>query len=145
MTSTERLTIRATWIVLAALAIGCAPEKPNFPTATIQGVVTIDRVPVKAGSIQLMPGTGVKGQMAQATIVGGKFEAKNVPVGKVRVMFNITRETGKMITEYSTPYPETENLVPKQYRDGIDVTVTGDDSIPFDLESKPEADSDEKK
>ena len=130
-----------TWMLLAVLTTGCAAEKPGFPTATIQGTVTIDRVPVKAGSIQLIPGSGVKGQVAQSTIADGKYEAKNVPVGKLRVMFNITRETGKMITEYSTPYPEIENLVPEQYRDGVDLTVAGNDNVPFDLTSRPDSDA----
>ena len=83
-----------------------------------------------------MPGKDVKGQVAQAAIVDGKFAAKNVPVGNLRVMFNITRPTGKMITEYSTPYPEVENLVPEKYRDGVDLVVTGDDNVSFDLTSQ---------
>jgi len=122
--------------VLVVMAIGCGKsDKPSYPSATIQGTVTIDGAPVKDGSLQFMPGKDVKGQVAQAAIVSGKFQAKNVPIGKLRVMFNITRPTGKMVTEYSTPYPEIENLVPEKYRDGVDLVVAGNDNVSFDLVS----------
>lgn len=128
-------------LVLVA-AIGCGgSNKPAYPSANIQGSVTIDGVAVKEGSLQFMPGKDVKGQVAQAVIVAGKFEAKNVPVGNLRVMFNITRPTGKMITEYSTPYPEVENLVPEKYRDGVDLLVSGNDNVSFDLASQAGASS----
>lgn len=127
------------WLVVV-LALGCGgSDKPAYPSAHIQGSVTIDGVAVKEGSLQFMPGKDVKGQVAQAAIVAGKFEAKNVPVGNLRVMFNITRPTGKMITEYSTPYPEIENLVPEKYRDGVDLLVSGNDNVSFDLVSQAEA------
>jgi hypothetical protein len=119
-----RLAIRLGWAMLAVFA-------------TIQGTVSIDGKPVKEGSLQFMPGKDVKGQVAQAKIADGKFTAKNVPVGQVRVMFNITRATGKMISEYSTPYPEMENLVPKDKRDGVDLTVAGNDNVKFDLLNEP--------
>lgn len=128
--------------LLLVAAIGCGgSDKPSYPSATIQGSVTIDGVPVNEGSLQFMPGKDVKGQVAQAAITAGKFEAKNVPVGNLRVMFNITRPTGKMITEYSTPYPEVENLVPEKYRDGVDLLVSGNDNVSFDLVSQAEASS----
>lgn len=128
--------------LVLVLAIGCGGnDKPAYPSANIQGSVTIDGVAVKEGSLQFMPGKDVKGQVAQAAIVDGKFAAKNVPVGNLRVMFNITRPTGKMITEYSTPYPEVENLVPEKYRDGVDLVVTGDDNVSFDLTSQAGASS----
>lgn len=136
-----RPAIRFGGAILAVVALGCADDKPNFPVATIQGTVSIDRTPVKEGSLQFMPGPNVKGQVAQAKIADGKFTAKNVPVGQVRVMFNITRPTGKMITEYSTPYPEIENLVPKNSRDGVDLTVAGNDSVKFDLLNDSATDS----
>ncbi|MDB5347973.1 MAG: hypothetical protein JWP89_6350 [Schlesneria sp.] len=141
--SIARLAVRLGCAMLTVFALGCAEEKPKFPVATIQGTVSIDGKPVKEGSLQFMPGKDVKGQVAQAKIADGKFTAKNVPVGQVRVMFNITRATGKMITEYSTPYPEIENLVPKDKRDGVDLAVAGNDNVKFDLlnESGSAADS----
>lgn len=130
---------------ISLFVIGCGGgDKPKFPSATIQGKVSIDGKPVKEGTLQFIPQTNVSGQPSQAKIVDGKFEAKNVPVGKVRVMFNITRPTGKMITEYSTPYPEVENLVPKKSRDGVDFDVTGNSKdVAFDLlnDSETPADS----
>lgn len=125
---------------ITILAMGCGAAIPDFPTATLKGIVTIDKKPVQDGSLQFVPQTNVRGQVAQARIVDGAFIAKRVPVGKVRVMFNITRATGKMITEYSSSHPEIEDLLPAQYREGIELTVTGDDHLSFDLVS----DSDDK-
>lgn len=123
---------------LIALTIcGCAAEKPKFPSTSVDGEVTIDGAPVKEGTLQFMPAPETKGQVSQANIVDGKFAAKNVPIGKLRVMFNITRKTGKMITEYSTPYPEVVDMVPENYRNGIEVTVKEKDTMAFNLESKP--------
>lgn len=129
------------WGLLCLLCIvaggGCSgSNKPRFPSATVQGTVTIDGNLVKEGSIQFVPETRVKGQATQAKIIDGKYKANQVPIGKVRAMFNITRETGKMIKEYSTTYPEVENLVPEKYRSGVELTVSGDENHPFDLTSK---------
>lgn len=124
-------------LLLTCLIVGCAPEKSKFVTATVQGIVKIDGTPVKEGTIQFMPTTGVSGQPTTVKIADGKFIAKDVPVGKVRALFSISRPTGKMITEYSSSYPEIENLVPEQYRSGVEVDVTGNDNIPFDLVNTP--------
>lgn len=122
---------------LAAGLAGCGRvEKPTFPSASIEGEVTLDGTAVSTGSLQFVPPADVRGQVAQTKIVNGKYKAQDVALGKVRVMFNITRETGKMITEYSTPYPEVENLVPPQYRDGVELIVTGDDKHAFHLTTK---------
>ncbi len=132
---------RAWWgmaclIGLCALG-GCASKpKPAYPAATIHGAVKIDGAPVKEGSIQFLPAPGVKGQVVSGTIVEGKYTAANVPVGSLRAIFNITRATGKMIKEYSTPYPEVENLVPEKYRGGIELAVSGDGEHNFELTSK---------
>jgi hypothetical protein len=127
-------------VLLAIMLSGCGGEKSKFPTATVQGSVTIDGAAVKEGSIQFMPEGGVSGQPCQATIANGQYVAKNAPVGKVRALFTITRPTGKMITEYSSTYPEIENLVPEQYRSGVPITVSGNDNIPFDLKTASESD-----
>lgn len=127
--------------LLLSFLSGCGEEKPKYPSATIDGIVSIDGTPVKEGALQFIPGKDVQGQVTEAKIADGRFTAKNVPVGQVRVMFNITRPTGKMITEYSTPYPEIENLVPKNSRDGVDLTVAGNDNVKFELHNEPAADS----
>jgi hypothetical protein len=33
-----------------------------------------------------------------------------------------------MITAYSEPYEEKVSIIPSKYQDGIEITVTGDDS-----------------
>ncbi len=125
-------------IALLFLASGCGgPAKPDYPTATLEGVVSIDGEVVQSGSLQFSPGKDVKGNVTQAQIVDGKFIAKDVPVGQVRVTFAITKQTGKMITEYSTPYPEVVSLVPAHYKDGIEYTAADDHNVRFELTSKP--------
>lgn len=136
--SFARPAIRFGCTMLTVFALGCAEDKPKFPVATIQGTVSIDGKPVKEGSLQFMPGQNVQGQVTQAKIADGKFTAKNVPVGQVRVMFFITRATGKMISAHD---PEIENLVPKNSRDGVDLTVAGNDTVKFDLHNDMAMDS----
>lgn len=128
-----RFSLLLAILAVGVSAIGCAKAKPAFPTAKLQGVVTIDGSPVKTGSLQFMPGPTVKGQPSQAAILDGKYSADQVPIGPVRVLFTITRETGKMIKEYSNTYPEVENLVPEHYRSGLEITVSGDAQMPFEL------------
>jgi hypothetical protein len=125
------------WLMVALNGCGSGEAKPDYPKVTLQGVVALDGEVVQKGTLQFVPETGVKGQSAQGLIVDGKFTAQDVPVGKLRVTFTINKETGKMITEYSTPYPEIINLVPAHYRSGIEFTTTADDdNVRFDLSSK---------
>jgi hypothetical protein len=119
---------RAGCVLWAALffAVGCRESKPTVPTATLTGLVTIDGQPIPKGSIKFMPPSGSTAQPGSAEIVEGRYEATNVPLGQVRVMFYATKETGKMITEYSEPYPEVVNIIPKKHQSGMDLQVASD-------------------
>ena len=59
-------------------------------------------------------------------VANGRYVAEAVPRGKLRVLVTASKETGKIIKEYSTPRPEVINLIPDKYRNGIPIEVNGD-------------------
>jgi hypothetical protein len=79
-------------------------------------------------------GGGGQAHPVSATIENGKYDAPGVPEGKVLVLFNITRATGRMITEDGgSPFHEQEVLVPEEAQQGIEIEVTGDAEKDFHL------------
>ncbi len=111
------------------LLAGCGQSGPSYPAAKLEGNVTIDKQPVANGTVQFMPEQAAAGSVAQPVSVpiqDGRYLAPAVPKGKVRVLFTANRATGKMITEYSTPYEEVVSIVPKKYQGGISLEVSGD-------------------
>ena len=135
--------IAAAGMAIAALAVaGCGKSGPSHPGAALSGTVTINGQPIPAdaqATVRFMP-SGPAGQAppVSAKIAGGRYEAKDVPLGKVNVVFFITRLTGREVVEDNvpggTPYPERENLVPVKLRQGTPLEVTGDNNKQdFDL------------
>ncbi len=111
---------------------------PGYSTAKLAGTVTIDGTPIAAGTITFTPLEGNRGLGQPAEIKAGRYEASNVPQGKVRVDFHATRETGKMVDFFGKPTPEVENLIPAHYRTGLPLEVTGDNpQQDFKLTTKP--------
>jgi hypothetical protein len=103
-------------------------------TVALAGGVTIDGKPVALGGIQFMPLE--KGRPAFAEVRDGRYEAR-VPKGRVRAIFSARRETGRQIEVYSTTIPEVIDVLPASLREGIEITVDGDDpSRDFSLSSK---------
>ena len=96
------------------------------PTATVQGTVTVNGVPLADGDIRFMPLSVNQAAPAQATIKDGKYRIEGAPKGRVTVFLNATRPTGKMRTEHGREFPETEDLIPQQYRDGLPVNIESD-------------------
>lgn len=131
------------WLALVfviALVLGCGESGRAYKTARIMGTVTIDSVPVDTGTINFISEqkSGVAGGEDSAEIVLGKFTAKNVPHGSVRAYVIATKETGKMIHGSSQDVPEVASIVPEQYRQGIPLTIEGDESDRrIELVSKP--------
>ncbi len=116
-------------ILVIALLSGCGPGKPTYPSARLEGSVTLDGKPIAQGNLQFMPqDVSQAAPPTAAAIVDGHYVAEAVPRGKLRVLLSATKETGKMVTEYSTPRPEVINLIPDKYRPGIPIEVTGDNS-----------------
>src|SRR5688572_26948838 len=97
--SMSRIWLRA--LLLGALLLaGCGEERESasFPSASFKGKVSIDGKPVEKGSIEFFPEGGSAGQPMGYDIVNGEYDAPVVPLGQVRVQFNVPHETGEMMT-----------------------------------------------
>jgi hypothetical protein len=136
----RRLRLAAVFVVAAVVVLGCGKRGPALPVARWEGTVTVGGKALPgdaAGTIIFMPsGGGGQAPPSNAAIVDGRYRADEVPLGKVTVIFNITRLTGQMVIDSTghDPYPEREDLVPEQHRQGIAVEVAGDDvARNFDL------------
>jgi hypothetical protein len=82
----------ATGSLMAVLFLsvsGCGKSKPMM-----EGLVTLDGVPIEKGTIMLIPATG-KGQSAGGGIVAGRYRIAASPV-PVKVWINAARKDGKM-------------------------------------------------
>jgi hypothetical protein len=126
-------------ICVLPLLTGCGGPAKAYKTAKVSGAVTIDKTPVEKGTINFISesATGARGEDS-AEIIAGKFTAKSVPIGKVRVYFIANKETGKMIPGSGTDIPEVVSIVPAQYSQGIEVEIAGDEADrKFDLVSPP--------
>lgn len=108
-------------IVLVATGCGTVVRED---TAALAGRVTIDGKPVALGGIQFMPLE--KGRPAFAEVRDGVYAAQ-VPKGRVRAIFSSRRETGRQVQVYSTTMPEVIDVLPASLREGIEITVEGDD------------------
>jgi hypothetical protein len=124
------------WVALVALsAAGCGKSGP--PTAKLEGTVTLDGAPIATGYIQFRPTTKEQSNPAGGKIENGQYVVKSAPLGKVLVLFNATKETGKTITEGDETRPEAVNIIPQKYQKGIEIEVAGDNpSQNFELKSK---------
>lgn len=124
-------------ILISFLAGGCGESRPQYPAARLEGSVTLNGAVLATGTIQFHPQEANHGPVVQAEIHEGRYVAATVPLGKVLVILNATKPTGKMITGYSEPYPEMVSLIPEKYRLGIPIQVTGDNAAQdFPLTSK---------
>lgn len=126
----------APFFVVAVVVSGCGP---NFSTTPLAGSVTVDGEPVAEGSINFVPAGVGQGPSTSAPIIAGKYQA-SAPIGPVRVHFQATRETGKMIDVFGTPQPERVNLIPPRYHGGVEMDVSPQQSQhDFDLQSDASA------
>lgn len=121
------------------MEVGCGEKRSG--TARVQGTVTIDGQPIPAdatGNVLFRPGEGTTGRTAGASIVNGRYDCADAPVGKVKVFFSINKPTGRMITESDNrPFAEIGSIISQKYSSGIDAEITGDSSDQdFDLESR---------
>jgi hypothetical protein len=124
-------------ILLTPWVLGCDAGKPTYPTARLEGNVTLDDRPIPEGNLQFMPQDVGQAPVTGAPIVDGRYVAEAVPRGRLRVLLTATKATGKMVKDYSTPRPEVINLIPAKYRAGIPIEVTGDNAnLNFALRSR---------
>ena len=127
---------RAGCLLMAALGSAGCGSAAREDTAALAGLVTIDGQPVSLGGIQFMPLD--KGRPAFAEVRDGRYQAR-VPKGRVRAIFSARRETGRQVEVYSTTIPEVRDVLPASLREGIEITIEGDDpSRNFALSGKAE-------
>lgn len=113
----------ASLAAIVLVATGCGTVVRD-DTAALAGRVTIDGKPVALGGIQFMPLE--KGRPAFAEVRDGVYAAR-VPKGRIRAIFSSRRETGRQVQVYSTTMPEVIDVLPASLREGIEITVEGDD------------------
>lgn len=127
--------------LLAPALYGCGGSDLAYQAAKVSGTVTLDGVPIEKGVINFLSadkGAGAAGEDS-AEIVAGKFAATKVPTGKVLMYVIASKETGKMIPGSSTDIPETVSIIPAQYAQGIEATITGDEvDRKIELRSSPQ-------
>jgi hypothetical protein len=135
----RRRAQRISLLACATLLLGVAGCGSNSNTARLSGTVTLNGQPLpdnmEAPTIMFQALETGKGKGMSAPIVDGKYDAKEVPKGNVKVYFNLSQWTGEMIQEGAgTPFKEMQNLVPAAYASGIDLTVDVNNSAQdFDL------------
>jgi hypothetical protein len=125
-------------VLLIVGVFGCR-SGVDYPTAVVEGEVTVDGQPLPRGTMTFTP-LEIAGTAVSAEINNGRFTAVDVPAGRVRVSFNATRETGRMITDQETgeTFPEVVHLVaPRYVSQGVEVSVAeGRDEHDFRLTAR---------
>jgi hypothetical protein len=111
-----------TLLCATLILVGCGEKQTVFPTAKLEGTITIKGEAVDKGTIQVISKDKI-GLIAQGQIADGKFLIPDAPLGEVTILVRATKPTGKMIKEYSSEYPEIINIIPKSYQQGIPFTV----------------------
>lgn len=109
---------------LALGALGCRGAARD-DTVMLAGRIVIDGQPVRKGGIRFMPLD--RGHPAYSDVQDGRYSAR-VPKGRLRVFFSAVEETGRMVQSYSAKVPELIDAVPPTLRDGVEITVDGDDA-----------------
>jgi hypothetical protein len=128
----------ARWLILSVavlLGSGCSASGTG---AHMQGTITLDGQPIPAGSITVLPLSGT-GQPTGGQFTGGKYSLDNVPLGKVNVMLQASKETGETYDDNGTTRKVTVPLIPAHYAAGIEKEiVSGKNEHSFALTSQPQ-------
>lgn len=117
--------------VVSVMLTGCPTGNSN--SVHWSGTVTIDGQPLPAdatGSITFRPTEKTESRAVSVKIVGGKYDAPEMPMGKVRAFFSISKPSGRMRIEDRSgeELPELESIVPRDRAPGIEVEVTGNNA-----------------
>lgn len=132
------------WFLLLVgwMVVGCGGGK-SPSGVRLAGRVTLYGQPLPPdaeGRIRFMPASAEAGHPVEASLVNSQYQVKNVPKGKLVVLFYITRRTNQLRIDLQSPeaYPKEEiweNLVPERYRQGIPIEVLEDNlQLNFDLQ-----------
>ena len=114
----------STIVLVAACCLplaGCGKSKP-----IMEGLVTLDGVPIEKGLIMLMPANG-KGQTAGGGIEAGRYRISASP-GPMQVRINASRKDGKML-DPAAPWTGVMvdryvSYVPDRYNEKTELEVT---------------------
>ena len=106
-------------VLVTPLFLGCGNRKP-----VMEGMITLDGVPVRKGAIQLRPVDG-KGQTAGNGVVDGRYRME-CSLGTMKVIVNWPQANGKMMDpggsgQMIDRYVES---VPPKYNERSELTVT---------------------
>jgi len=124
-------------LALNLVQSGCGPPTSPYPSARVAGEVTLDGQPIESGNISFIPQGRGQSRPAAADFQDGTYKVNDTPLGEVRVFITATKETGKMIPGSGEPVPEVINVIPPQYRQGIEIEIEGDnDALDFHLTSQ---------
>jgi hypothetical protein len=109
----------------------------GMPTTHLEGRITLDGQPVKEGNVSFIPLQANHGRGTTAIISEGRYSARDVPLGKVRVHFNATKATGRTVIVSDTSMPEIIDVIPEKYRVGMEIEVAaGQVQRDFELDSR---------
>jgi hypothetical protein len=126
--------VRSYFVILVLLGAVSGCGGAGGPTTSLEGAVTLDGAAIQQGQLSLVPMDRGQAPAASVEFSDGRYTIPNAPLGKVRAYITATRETGKMIPGDGRDVPEIVNIVPGQYRSGIEIEVkAGDSQRNFDL------------
>jgi hypothetical protein len=130
-------------LLLVALPAGCGKSGNEWPVAHLQGQVTIGGKPVPSDVHQArivftpsQSGANRRAKAVMVSIVNGRYDAPDVPVGPLTVSFDISRYTGeeRQLDGNRGTVKISESLVPQDAWGGIAYEAAEDDSTKdFDL------------
>ena len=131
--------ILAVFWIFSTLIWGCGGDTGStekFPSARLEGSVTLDGKPVDDGTIQFVPANKTAGPVTQALILKGRYVASKVPLGKVSAMIS-TKPPEPPANVTSDYHPEPFAQIPKRYQDGITIEVKENKlDVDFDMSSR---------
>lgn len=123
--------------ILLALVLAAGCSRNRFPTARVEGSVTLDGQPLEQGVISFVSQEPGGGPNASATITGGRYVAHGVPRGRVLASLHATKNTGRVVFVAGMSQSEIVNVIPENYRNGVGIGVSSPQvRQDFDLRSE---------
>jgi hypothetical protein len=116
------MTSRFVIFYIAWLLLCCGCQSSSGTGATVSGNVTLDGQPISTGAIQIIPSTG-QGQPVGGEIINGAYALKDAPLGKVLIIINATKETGKMYDDNGTMRKEVQDIIPPAAKAGFEKEI----------------------
>ncbi|MCH2115612.1 MAG: type II secretion system GspH family protein [Pirellulales bacterium] len=124
--------------IIGVLVPGCSGGGPDYPHATISGMVTVGGEPIEQGTLTYHPSESGMGRGASVDIVKGKFQITAIAIGKHSFTFSAWVETGETIPgPYGGTEPERVNIIPNKLRTtGITREITESGTQDFAIEKQ---------